>query len=105
MNNENAKPKWGGRRRRRTSQVRSFFKEYFIKGRTYWNLTFIKILDDYVAPSGKRHPMGLFQCKCGTKKPIRLHYVYDGKIKGCGCMRGSKEFKDKNILGDEIQGI
>lgn len=31
--------------------------------------------------------MGIFECECGTKKPLRIADVISGRKKSCGCLQ------------------
>jgi hypothetical protein len=54
-------------------------------GQVFGNLTFVRMLESRVYPNGNRLRYGLFRCKCGREKEVRISTA--GKsVNSCGCL-------------------
>lgn len=56
-------------------------------GKRFGKLVVLKQVEDYVTPSGRRHPQWLCQCDCGSK-PVEVlgTSLKSGHTRSCGCL-------------------
>lgn len=57
-----------------------------LTGQKFNMLTAVKL----VKTRPKKASVWLFKCDCGNEKEIRSDIVKNGKIKSCGCLRGTR---------------
>lgn len=57
-----------------------------LTGQTFWRLTVIKQVEDYVSPSGFHRAQWLCKCECGKEIVVRSNAFKTGNTKSCGCL-------------------
>lgn len=60
-----------------------------ITGQTFYLLTAIKRVDDYVSPAGNKAARWLCKCECGNYVVVNSNSLRRGLTKSCGCIRDS----------------
>ena len=74
------------------SHSKNYKKNKHLIGKQINGWTILDILTD----NNKHHTFALAQCQCGTIKEVRLTYIINNRVKGCGCGH-QKRLKDKAI--------
>jgi hypothetical protein len=53
-------------------------------------LIFVREVEPYVSPSGRKHRKALFRCYCGNEFEAIIAHVKNGNTKSCGCWNNQK---------------
>ncbi len=60
-------------------------KNKYISGELINGLKFIKEVDPYIKPTGRKERKGLFLCECGTEFEAVITKIKGGYTQSCGC--------------------
>lgn len=73
-----------------------------LTGKQFGRWTVLSRAEDYVDPRGKKWPMWLCQCECGTVKPVSGASLRAGESLSCGCYKIDVLSVDRDLVGQEF---
>lgn len=69
-------------------------------GDIFYRLTFKRLTENHVLPSGKKLMKALWDCSCGKEKEIIIRSVLSGNTKSCGCFNSDSHKDTLKTHGD-----
>lgn len=83
------------------SQVRKSSVKWDLTGKRIGGLVVLERAPDVIRPNGKKRPIYLCMCDCGTRKLIESQTLVSGKCLSCGCKRKKNPGGFKHGMSDK----